>query len=90
MKSLEHLEVVRNMDCCLCGQGASPHHMKAIGMGRNRKNEMREHYMTIPLCVKHHTEWHAMGNRAFNVKYQVDMWMITANIMADILYDNQP
>jgi len=63
--------------------------MKAIGMGRNRKRNLKEHLLTVPLCMKHHNEWHAMGNRAFNVKYQVDMWMITAMIMADIIHDNQ-
>jgi hypothetical protein len=88
MKSLKYLEAVRELSCVVCWGQAVPHHMDVIGMGRNRKNSLQEHYTTIPLCTEHHTEWHNVGNTAFNEKYAIDMWKETALAMAKIFHEN--
>ncbi|MFQ5445057.1 MAG: putative HNHc nuclease [Nitrospinales bacterium] len=58
-KSLKYLDYIRSLPCAYCGQPAEPHHLKAVGMGRNRKRPMKEHLTTIPVCRQHHNEAHA-------------------------------
>jgi hypothetical protein len=49
---------------------ASPHHLKAVGAGRNRLTPKLEHYMLAPdLCWIHHQEYHQKGERKFIEKY---------------------
>jgi len=43
-------------------------------MGRNRKNELSEHFTAIPLCREHHTEIHTKGKDAFNIIHRIDVW----------------
>ena len=74
MTGLEHLAKVRKMPCLVCGHEASPHHLKTVGLGRNRKRELIEHKTVIPLCTIHHTEIHQIGIRRFNEKYNIDCW----------------
>ena len=56
MKSLKYLEWIRVKPCCVCGNLSKPHHLKRIGMGRNRKKNMLEHYTAVPLCSIHHEQ----------------------------------
>ncbi len=71
---LEHVKCVREMRCLVCGRQGEPHHLKPIGMGRNRKREMPEHYTAIPLCRKHHIEIETIGVEQFNLKHRIDVW----------------
>jgi len=58
MKSLKYLEWIRVKPCCVCGNLSKPHHLKRIGMGRNRKKDLVEHYTAVPLCRSHHEQAH--------------------------------
>lgn len=60
--------------CVLCGQKAEYHHLDAVGMGRNRNNNLSENYTVVPLCRKHHTELHNIGYRRFAERYNFDLW----------------
>ncbi len=83
MTSLEWLQKLRDMGCCVCGQDAVAHHMKAIGMGRNRKRlELAEHWMTVPLCTTHHNDYHQYGHTIFKSKHGVDLWKVLAQMLA--------
>jgi len=62
------------MSCLVCGKPGDPHHLSHIGMGRNRKNELREHFTAIPLCREHHTEIHDKGKDRFNLTHRIDVW----------------
>ena len=52
---MEYLDFIRNKPCCVCFNPApnDPHHLRAIGMGRNRnKLSEFEHIEkgVVPLC----------------------------------------
>ena len=75
---LDFIEFVKEHKCCVLGCKAlnvDADHLKTIGMGRDRKKpELIEHYSCIPLCRKHHTERHQIGNRKFEEKYDTNLW----------------
>ena len=62
------------MGCLICRKEAEPHHLDAIGMGRNRKKELKEHYTAIPLCRVHHGEYHQYARSWFEKKYNIILW----------------
>lgn len=65
----EHLQEVRSrMTCLICG-GDSPdaHHLESRG-------SLGSDYSVVPLCRRHHAEFHSMGLRSFNDKYAVELW----------------
>ena len=84
INGLEHLEKVRKMHCLVCGLQGEPHHLKAIGMGRNRKREMLEHYTAIPLCRDHHIEIESIGVERFNSLHRIDVWREAFRILTGI------
>lgn len=58
--------------CAVCGQKADLHHVDAVGMGYDRTEIVHEGMRALPLCRKHHTEWHTVGNTAFTEKYHLE------------------
>jgi hypothetical protein len=66
------LDCLENRYCAICGQPqADIHHVKAIGMGRNRRKVDDSQYPKISLCRKHHSEAHNSGWQTFSEKYHV-------------------
>ena len=60
--------------CCICGKpySRSPHHLKCIGMGNNRRKVDDSEYPKLPVCYeKHHPEIHTIGDMEFLAKYHV-------------------
>lgn len=57
--------------CCVCQDPADVHHVKAIGMGRNRSVIVHLGYPAMALCRKHHTEAETIGRDTFNEKHKV-------------------
>ncbi|MCX7774032.1 MAG: putative HNHc nuclease, partial [Clostridia bacterium] len=58
--------------CAVCGGKAEPHHAEdRIGAGRNRKEVTHFGMRAQPLCRKHHTECHTIGQLTFNDKYHI-------------------
>ncbi|MCL2103155.1 MAG: putative HNHc nuclease, partial [Syntrophorhabdaceae bacterium] len=47
--------------CAICNDPADIHHVKAIGMGRNRSRIVHLGYPAMALCRKHHTEAETIG-----------------------------
>jgi len=71
---MNYLEKIRRIPCLICRSEAEPHHLKAIGMGRDRKKDLIEHLTAIPLCRKHHTEIHTLGQKTFEEKHKINLW----------------
>lgn len=55
--------------CLICGDKAELHHVDAIGMGYNRREKPQIGAEVLPLCWKHHREYHDIGKTAFLERY---------------------
>ena len=89
MKSLDYLKKIRKDNCCICGSKAEPHHMKEIGMGRNRQLERAEHFTALAMCRGHHSELHTIGLISFQVKYNINLWREVAYQLVEVLWESQ-
>jgi len=87
--SLKYLDFVREQYCCVCGSPGEPHHLKAVGLGRNRKKPMKEHYTVIPVCRIHHSEYHSMGYTDWAKKHQINPWRVANLLLAEWIFENQ-
>ena len=76
LNKLDFIEFVKQQKCCVCfKEPTDAHHLKAVGMGRNRKRkELIEHLSVVPLCRFHHTEYHSKGLKDFELKYGENLW----------------
>jgi len=76
LNGLDFVEYVKQEKCAVCfKEPVDAHHLKAIGMGRNRKRkELVEHFSVVPLCRFHHTEYHSKGLKGFEQKYGENLW----------------
>ena len=91
MTPLEYLERVREeKHCYVCMKKTKiePHHIDQIGMGRNRKKELQEHYSAIPVCRPCHQEYHKVGKETFEFKYGVSAYELVYDAISKILYEN--
>lgn len=61
--------------CVICGQRADIHHVDHVGMGNNRKKISHIGMRALPLCRKHHTECHTVGDE-FIEKYHLTPFVI--------------
>ena len=61
-----------NRKCAVCGSRAELHHIDRVGIGRDRHDIIHEGMEAIPLCRRHHTEIHSMGDHTFFKKYHFD------------------
>tara|TARA_R100000152_G_scaffold18399_1_gene10193 strand:+ start:7389 stop:7703 length:315 start_codon:yes stop_codon:yes gene_type:complete len=85
---LKYLDYVRNYRYCIvCLKNTlvEPHHLKAIGMGNNRKKELIQHYTAIPVCRDCHTEYHAKGEKYQADKYKMNHWKENSKILSEYL-----
>lgn len=58
--------------CAVCGKKAEIHHVKHVGMGRNRRKIIHLGMKVLPLCRLHHTECHKIGKVDFMKKYMLE------------------
>jgi len=67
----EYLQHVRRKDCLICGapSPSDPHHLDSGVMGSKGDD-----WTCVPLCRKHHREYHADGQQAVERRYSVDLW----------------
>ena len=80
--SKEYIDYIREQRCLACGTTpVDPDHLKAVGMGRNRKNNIVEDFSCIPLCRKCHVERHQIGNIRFEAKHSVNLWKDAYNYL---------
>lgn len=76
---MEYLNYIRSKPCCVCFAPAysDAHHLKAIGMGRNRNKLSQQDHIehgVVPLCRKHHQEFHNLGLTRFEKKHDQNLW----------------
>lgn len=83
---LEYVEYIRSQPCVICAKpGAYPHHIKRIGMGRDRKKRLKEHFSAIPLCNLHHSELHDKGDDKFFYVYGIELWQKAHELLVEYL-----
>lgn len=61
--------------CAVCGKKADLHHAQGggtIGMGNNRNKVNHIGRPCLPLCRKHHSELHTIGEKSFLEKYLLE------------------
>lgn len=58
--------------CCICGRPSDLHHVDAVGIGRDRTEIIHEGMTVLPLCRKHHNEYHQSGHSTFMDKYHLE------------------
>ena len=76
---MDYLDFIRNKPCSICFKPApsDPHHLKAIGMGRNRNKLTEFEHMekgVVPLCRIHHQEFHNGGLKKFDKDNNSNLW----------------
>ena len=80
MKSTEYLKWFRKQEfpCIITMQGAVPHHIVPVGMGRNKKLDLPEHWMLVPLSNEYHTQGnksvHKLGIEKFQLRHDVNLY----------------
>jgi len=70
------LEFVSSLPCSVCRKHPSdPHHIKTRGAGGG---DILDNLM--PLCRKHHVEWHQYGpSKMFTLYPQLENWVVNKN-----------
>ena len=89
MSPIEYLEVVKgHYHCTTCMKQVpvEAHHLRSVGMGRNRMREMIEHYSAIPVCRKCHREYHDVGQAEFEKRHKVNCFEINQDLLAKASY----
>ena len=76
---------VLNRKCCICGKPADVHHVRALGMGRDREDVVHEGMEVLPLCRIHHTEAHKLGRLTFKSKYHIGRGVELDSYLCDML-----
>ena len=78
----DFLDYVRQENCLMHGdEKAEPHHLDAVGMGRNRKREMVEHLTVVPLCRICHMELHTIGFETFEDRHGINLWRQNSRLL---------
>jgi hypothetical protein len=65
-----YLDWIRSKSCLVgvgCWGDVVPHHLETRGAGGSD-------YAALPVCVHHHAQIHALGERTSGDKYVVDWW----------------
>lgn len=58
---------IRQLNCLVCGWLPSePHHVKSRGAGGDSTH-------LVPLCTRHHREFHTIGRTTFGKKHDIDL-----------------
>ena len=84
--SKEYIKYIKTLNCLACGSfPVDADHLKAIGMGGNRKRSNVRDFTCIPLCRSCHTERHQLGNYQFEHKHSVNLWRDAFNYFVKYL-----
>jgi len=84
-------EVFIKRQYCLIRQPASCvglvgwHHVVARGQRQSKRND----FLTIPLCIKHHSEIEQIGIEKFNVKHNLDTWKELAWFLVSFIVEKE-
>jgi len=83
VNGLDYLEHIKTKPCLVVGRTAEMHYLDPIGMGRDRKKPLREHYSVIPLSREYHIEIHSIGVVRFNELHNLDVWKEAFNLLLE-------
>jgi hypothetical protein len=89
MSPKRYLKIIRTETrCSVCYKETAiePHHIDQIGMGRNRNNELIEHFSAIPVCRPCHQEYHHIGKRRFEEKNNVNCYEIAYDYLSKYIF----
>ena len=76
-KNKEFINFVKTFGCSVCGTSpVDAHHLDTIGMGGNRKKDCVEDFSCVPLCRRHHQEWHSLGDTGFYDRHLTNLWKV--------------
>ena len=66
---------LRTLPCRATGvDGSTVHHLKTVGLGRNRNNPMWAHWTGVSLSPIVHAEVETQGIKYVEKKYSVNLW----------------
>jgi hypothetical protein len=66
---LDYMRRVAELPCVCCGAPCEElHHPRSLALGCGM-GMRAPHTMVIPLCKKHHDEFHRIGKRPWEAKY---------------------
>jgi hypothetical protein len=69
-KSEDYLDYVRSLPCRICDDNpVDPHHTETGGVGMKGSD-----FTAIPLCRKHHDEYHSVGKKSFGELHGIIVW----------------
>ena len=88
--TLDHLPFVRSKPCSVkspdCKGPIIAHHLKAVGSGNDRKRPSYRHLSTVPLCGFHHIHIHGIGLKAFEEKYEINMFEYALSLVIEDIF----
>ena len=64
-------QLLLHRQCIIDGGRADIHHLDAVGMGNNRNKIDNSQRELLPLCRRHHSEYHIIGHDEFMQKYHL-------------------
>ena len=64
-------QLLLHRQCIIDGGRADIHHLDAVGMGNNRNKIDNSQRELLPLCRRHHSEYHIIGHDEFMRKYHL-------------------
>lgn len=67
---VKYLNWLKRLPCLLCGGESEPHHIPEVGHGG--KGIKTDDKRAIPLCHKHHMEFHNNGRSSFASMYSIN------------------
>ena len=85
-KPTDYLDFIRSHTCMVCPQVAIPHHVITVGMGRDRRRQLPEHYSAVPVCPSHHHELEH-DKAKFEETYRVDVFEMVVKYFQQFIGD---
>ena len=80
-----YLEFIRTHPCCICGGyhedgKVDAHHLQRSGVAVKGPD-----YSTIPLCRIHHGEYHQIGQKRFEQRYLINLYVVVLALLAEYI-----
>ena len=70
ISKFKYLHHVRSLDCYVCRDSETePHHVLPGGVGMKGTD-----FGVVPLCRRHHDDYHNMGKETFQKRYKVNIY----------------
>lgn len=86
---LAHEALIRSKPCVImheCSGDVIGHHMDRVGSKGVRLKDDKVHFSQLPMCIGHHTEFHALPLSKFEAKYKINMWETLAIMLCEIMF----